>query len=676
MLVRVRDGMVVEIKGNPDHPMNHGSLCVKGRAMGELIHAPDRLRRPLKRVGARGEGKWEEVSWDLALDEIADRLLAIRHESGPEALMYATGAPVMEFQRYGFSELLARYGTPNRFASNLCSGPLSVALESVYGYKSQPDYEGTRLILIWGGNPWASMRPGHNIAYGKGALLQPVLDARRAGARLVVIDPAYTETAARADWWLAPRPGTDGALALAMLHVIIGQGLYDRTFVEQWTVGFDDLVTHVRSLTPEWAAGITGLEAGQIRDLAEQYAAAKPATIRWGNAFANHTNAFQALRAGGCLQAICGNLDVPGGDLRYPTELRYKTTVKPKGQQLGADRYPLLPAGPSILDAMLTGKPYQPRALLTAHTNLLSNAGYPRVREAVRRMDLVVMMDIFLTRSCRELADYVLPDTTFLERYDWRSYPSKQGLWVSLRQPVREPLHESRPVYQVEHDLAQRMGFAGDYPWHDVDSLFAFHLGYVGLSLNSLRQNPTQLVGSFAYGKHEAGKMRSDGLAGFATPGGKVELFSQRLADIGQEPLPCYHEPAESPVSTPEVARRFPLVGVNRRPLAYVHYKYRNLPSVRKLEPEPRVRLSVAEAASRGLADGDAVTVSSPRGAIRMKAKIQAKARPGVAWIDGGWGNDWDRPDANLNDLTDSQALDPVAQCPSISSFLCQVAKA
>jgi anaerobic selenocysteine-containing dehydrogenase len=675
MLVKVKDGEIVEIKGNPDHPMNRGTLCVKGKAMRELVYSPQRLQRPLKRVGPRGSGRLQEIEWEEAMEIMASELTRIRDTYGPETLLYSYGAPIMEFQRYGFSEFRAQYGTPNQLSSNLCSWPLTMALESVCGFKSQPDYETTRLMIMWGGNPWASMRPGHNIAYGKKGLLNPVTDAKRRGVKLIVIDPVYTETVAQADQWVALRPGTDGALALAMLNVIIGAGLYDHEFVDKWTVGFDRLAEHVRDLNPEWAAGITGVPAAEIRDLATLYATTKPAIIRWGNAFANHTNTTQNLRAGGCLEAITGNLDVPGGDLCYPTELRYKTTVKPTIPQLGSEKYPLNPSGPSTLDAILTGKPFQPRAVLAVHTNFVSHAGYARVEEAVKKLDFVAVVDIVRNRTVMELADLVLPDTTFMERYDWRSYPSTKGLLVALRQPVIAPRFESRPVYEIEIDLARRMGYYDRYPWHNVQEMFAYHLGYVGLDLPKLQADPIQLVNKYEYRKFEKGLLRADHKPGFNTPSGKVELYSQRFADLGYAPLPTYREPAESPVSTPDVARQFPLLGVNRRPLAYVHYKYRNLPSLRKLEPEPRIRLSPGDAGRRGVADGEWVRVSSPRGEIRMKALISGKMRDGIVWIDGGWGNPWDFPESNINVLTDNQALDPEAQCGSISSFLCEISK-
>ncbi len=676
MLVRVVDGQIQTVMGDPNHPMNRGTICAKGTCMPELVTSPYRLKRPLKRVGARGEGKWQEITWDQALDWMAAALTEIKDKYGPETLLLSTGAPVMEFQRYGFTEFAARYGTPNMLASNLCSAPLTMALESVYGFKSQPDYAQTRFIIIWGGNPWASMRPGHNIAYGGRGLLTPITDAVSRGAKLIVIDPVCTETASKAHQWIPIRPGTDGALALAMLNVIIGEELYDQAFVDTWTVGFDRLSEHVRRYTPEWAEPITGIPAASIRCLATEYATTKPATIRWGNAFANHTNVTQALRAGGSLEAVTGNLEVPGGNLCYPTELRYKTTIKPAAPPLGIDKYPLLPAGPSTLDAMLSGKPLQPRALLAFHTNLLSHADYNRVQQAVRKLEFVAVIDIFLTRSAEEMADLVLPDASFFERYDWRSYPSPDGLYVGLRRPVVEPVGESRPLYDIELDLASRMGYSDRYPWHSVEQLFAYHLGYVGLDLHKLLDQPIHLVNRFEYRKHEKGLLRSDGRPGFKTPTGKVELYSSKFESLGYEPLPVYHEPATSPVSTPMVAKQYPLIGVNRRSPFYVHFKYRNLTRLRKIEPEPYVRLHPQDARVRNIVDGDVAKIRSPRGEIRMKAKVTSRVMPGVAWIDGGWGNSWDFPEANLNVLLDSTQLDPIAQCASLSSFLCEIEKA
>ena len=316
-----------------------------------------------------------------------------------------------------------------------------------------------------------------------------------------------------------------------------------------------------------------------------------------------------------------------------------------------------------------------PRALIAYHTNFVSHAGYNRVREALRKLDFICVIEIFRTKTCEDLADLILPAASFLEMYDWRSYPSSQGLIVALRQPAVEPVHDSKPIYEIEQGLAERMGYADKYPWHTVEELYSYHLAGVGLDLGKLREKPIQIVNAFAYGKHEKGLLRKDGQPGFNTPTGKVELYSDKFAKLGYEPLPTYHEPAESPVSTPVVAREYPLIGVNRRSPYYVHYNFRNLPSLRQLEPEPLCRLHPSDAKTRLIADGAWVKISSLRGEIRMKAHITEETRPGVAWIDGGWGNPWDHEEANFNVLADNQQLDPIAQCASIASFLCEVAR-
>jgi anaerobic selenocysteine-containing dehydrogenase len=691
MLVHVKEGIISLIEGNPDHPFNRGSLCPKGVSMSELVYSPYRLKRPLKRVGKRGEGKWEEISWDEALDLMASRLKEIKDKYGPETLLFSTGAPVMNVIRNAFFEFYAQYGTPNQWAiNNLCFVPRVVGLLPTYGFRDEEDYNNTNLMIIWGGNPFASMRPGSYMAYDTKGHLSPIFNAKERGAKLIVIDPIYTETASKADIWIPIRPGTDGALVLAMLNVIINKKLYDVEFVEKWTVGFDKLQTHVQQYTPEWAAEVTDVPAEQISKLAIMYATTKPATIHEANTFANHTNVVQTVRAIACLKAITGNIDVPGGNVCYPNvvgditpveqggPVGIRTTVKPSVPHLAAKRYPLLPSGaPAGVDTMLTGKPYMPRALMVYHTNpLISNANYHRVKEAMNKLEFIVVMDIFLSRTAEELADLVLPDTSFLEKYDYRTYPSAKGVIVALRQPAVKPMYESRSFYEVEQELAKRMGFADKYPWHTTEEFFTYALAPSKLNLEILKKNPIQIVGKHEYRKYEKGLLRPDGKTGFNTPSGKVELYCSTFEKFGYDPLPKYREPAEGPVSKPEIAKMYPLIGVNRRSALYVHFKYRNIAYLREVEPEPIVRLHPSDAEARGIADRDWVFISSPRGLILQKAMISERVKPGVALVDGGWGNSWDFRDANLNVLVDDIERDPISQSCALSSFLCKVTKA
>jgi len=691
MLVHVEDDQIVFIEGNPEHPFNRGALCPKGLSMGQLVDSPDRIKRPRKRVGERGEGQWQEISWDEALDFMTDKLTEIKEKYGPETLLFSTGAPMMNSVRNAYKEFYAQYGTPNMWAINhLCFVPRVAALLPTYGFRDDDDYDSTNLIIVWGANPFGSLRPGSYMAYNNNTgYLSPIIDAKERGAKLVVIDPVCTETASKADTWIPIRPGTDGALALAMLNVIIGENMYDADFVGNWTEGFEKLKEHVCRFTPEWASEITDIPAGQIRELAIKYAATKPALIHEGNAFAYHTNVVQAVRAIGCLKAITGNLDIPGGNVCFPNVVGYpvpveqgtptgiKTTVNPSAPHLASADYPLLPAGaPAGIDAILTEKPYQPRALMIYHSNpLLSNANYNRLKEALNKLDFIVSFDIFMTRTVEEAADLVLPDTCFLENYDYRTYPSAEGTVIALRQPVVSPRHEAKSFYEVEQELAKRMGFVDKYPWHTVEDFFAYALEPSKLDLETLKNKPICIVGEHEYRKYEKGKLRPDGKPGFNTPSGKVELYSSVYEKLGYEPLPTYHEPAESLSKNREHESPHPLTGVNRRSVNYVHFKYRNLPYLREIEPEPYVRLHTSDAKARFLHDGDWVQVISPLGHIKMKLGVTERVKPGIALIDGGWGNSWDFDAANYNVMVDDVKRDPISQTSAISSFQCEVKK-
>lgn len=684
MLVHVREGLIRSIEGNPDHPMNQGSLCPKGRSMSELVYSPYRIKRPLLRVGERGEGKWKEISWDEALNTISARLKEIKEKHGPQTLLTTSGAPVYEGIRNAFAQFYSLYGTPNTWGTALCSSPIELVMRADYGFREENDYLSSPLIIVWGANPFASMRPGHNMAYEVSGVCSPLLEAKEKGAKLVVIDPIHTETAAKADIWVPIRPGTDGALALAMLHVIITEGLYDADFVRNWTTGFEELKSHVQPYTPEWASPITDVPAKRIRELAILYGTTRPAIIRTGNTFANHTNGCQAVHALSSLIAITGNLDVPGGSVcfaggrgDYTILTASPATARPKEPHMLAKQYPLQMTGPAVLDSIFTGKPYTPRALFCYHSNfLLSNVDYQRTREALNKLEFIVVVDIFMTRSIEELADVALPDTSFLERYDYRTHPSARGGVVALGRPVVPPRHESRPWYEIEQDLAKRMGFADKYPWHTAEEFIDYIVKPSKLTFKKLKETPVQYVGKHVWRKYEAGLLRSDRKPGFNTPSGKVELYNSTFKKHGYDPLPTYREPAESPVSTPEIAKDYPLIAVNRRSPLFVHFKYRNLPYLREVEPEPVVCLHPRDAGARAIRDGDWVIITSPRGRIRQKAIVTERVKPGVALIDGGWGNSWDHRDACFNALSDNLKRDPIGQQPSIASFLCQVGKA
>ncbi|MBI3014617.1 MAG: molybdopterin-dependent oxidoreductase [Candidatus Tectomicrobia bacterium] len=686
MLVHVRGGRVVSVEGNPDHPMNSGDLCPKAQAASQILYAPDRLKYPLLRAGKRGEGKWKRISWDEALDFMANKLKEVRDKYGPMALAMSTAAPVMQCSRTTFVQFPAVYGTPNRMSGNNCYVNRMLALVATFGYRAEDDYDQTRLILLWGGNPLASMRAGSYAAYD--GLQRPILDAIERGAKLIVIDPIYTDTAAKAQQWIPIRPGTDGALALAMLHVIINEGLYDRGFVQDWTVGFTELTELVQDYPPEKVARITSVPAETIRSLAREYAITKPALIHEANAWAFHTNGTQTCRAIACLMAVTGNLDAPGGPVCFPGSAGDRLTVvedlpptvQVAAKPLGADKYRLMPNGPSVFDAMSSGKPYPIKALIVFHSDpiVVLQDGNRQRDVFAKNLDFLAVIDIFHTPTT-QMADIVLPDTTFLERLDYRHHPSARGAIVALRQPVVKPMYESLPGYDIELKLAARMGFLDKYPWKSGEEMLNHILKPSKVTVQDLRKKPVQFItGPMVYKKYEKGLLRPDKKPGFATPSGKVELSSSVFQKAGYDPLPRYIEPAESPVSTPELAKRYPLIGMSRRSATFVHSKYRNIPWLREIESEPFIRVNPEDAAKRGIADGNLVIAETKRGQIRMRAKVTSTVTPGVVLIDGCWWKPENLSDLSwtLNALIDMEARDPIGNLATLSSFLCEIKKA
>ena len=663
MIIEVRDGVMQKIRGDREHPSNRGILCPKGLAAMELVYSPDRLKYPLRKT-SRG---FERVSWDEALDTIASRLNEIKDKYGAETLVWCCGAPVTQAVAVGYTQLTAAYGSPNFTGpGHLCTVPRAFALQTVYGERSQSDYEKTRCLLLWGSNPSDSrqLADGGGVYGGFG---QVITGARERGARLIVIDPRRTDMAAMADEWLPINLGTDAALALAMLHVIIGEGLYDREFVEGWTVGFNELREHVRQFSPSWAAGITGLPADKIIGVARIYATTRPALICDGNGLDQHPNVVQTVRALGILEAVTGNVDVPGGNVFFPhPKLGRYLTTRSNAKRLSDDKHPIFPSVPlpSIVDAILSGQPYRPRAMIVNHANpLLINANEKRVREALEQIDFLVVSDIFLSATAR-LADVVLPDTSNFERFGCEIYASAQGGFVALRNKVVEPIGESRPAFDVEYDLAKRMGLAQHFPWKNSEEWVDYRLKQVGVTLEDLKKKSI----IFTTPPIEYRKYLKDG---FSTPSRKVELYSQRLKDNGYEPLPVY----VAPVVSPGQGDKYPMVGTTRRPQMYVHTRYRNLPMLHKLQPDPLVWMYPDDAQLRGISDGDETIVASHEGSIKVAARITNEIQPGVVVIDFGWGNPGDGG-ANVNILTSDDARDPVCAATANRRFLCQVRKA
>ncbi|MEW6668595.1 MAG: molybdopterin-dependent oxidoreductase [Thermodesulfobacteriota bacterium] len=708
LLLEVENGKIVAVKGDPEHPLTRGRICERGRLMADHVHHPDRVNFPLKRKAQKGAGQWQRLSWDQALDEVAERLGTLRDRYGPETLAFTHGTK----RTYHWDErrFFNLFGSPNICgANNICMCPSQAVEFATYGGFSWGDAMHTRCVVLWGHGPSRSNPIG---------LYAMILQAKKNGAKLIVVDPRRIPEAEKADLWLPIRPGTDVALMLGWLRIIMEEDLYDHDFVTRWTVGFDDLRAAAAPYTPERVAEITWLTPRQVLDSARMYATAKPAMITWGFGIDKQgVNATQAARARCCLRAVTGNLDVPGGEplgwnapvgrIIGDPEMEMSEAL-PAGQrakQLGADQYPFfgfpgwsrneeanrrLPhehmhppnAGMtcvaharSVFDAMVTGKPYPVRAAISVASNpLLSLPNVRRTHEALNSLDLYVVGEFYLTPSAA-LADYVFPICSTVETTE---------LWLSPAFCVAcprgiEPLFERRNTYDFWRGLAVRLGQADHWPWKTVDEVWDYRLSPVGLTLARLLEQ-NGLFGKPEFKRYEK--------YGFGTPSGKVELRSSTFEALGCEPLPVFREMTHSPVGNPGLAETFPLILISgSRFMPMYHSEQRQIEAARKKRPDPLVTLHPDTAKRLDLAGGDWVKVQTPQGSIRMRLAISEEVDPRMADADHGW---WfperSQAEPELFGVFESNAnilcpSDPEFCSPEIGSWphtalLCRVLKA
>ena len=668
MDVYVREGRVVRVAAMPEHPLN--TLCARGLQAVDWEYAPDRLLHPLKR---EGDG-WRQVSWDEALGEIAAKLARIREEFGGRSLAVSMGPiTLLADPVYIAARFLNLCGSPNLIGSgSMCYFPKMIGNALTYGRMVRASWK-SRCIVLWGGDATVTSQYHH----------EAVKRARAAGAKVLVVNPQRTFWARHADIHVQLRPGTDGALALGLLNVIIDEGLYDAEFAARWTVGFQELREHVQQYPPERVAAITGVPPEVIREFARTYATTKPATIHQTLALDGHTNGVQAARGIAVLIALTGNLDVPGGNLLSDSNPIFKaldlSEIAPKGGGFSSQAYPLYAdivgnLGPTrnttsfypLADTILTEEPYPIKAMIVQGNNPLctmANAG--KLEEALGKLELLVVMDMFHTETTR-LAHYVLPAATFLEQSRLATYWPWLSL-VTLGNRAVDAPGECWPDWMLWAELGRRMGWEEYFPWHDDDEFLDALLRAAGSSLEELKKGPP--AGIFL--KDRAGPRRYEE-AGFDTPSGKVEIYSERLAALSCDPLPTYREPAMSPLSRPDLAAEYPLIiGTGRRIAPYMHSQYRNIPSLRRRSPDPVALVHKATAEALGIEDGEWVIIESPVGQVRMRAQLSEDLFPGSAWLPHGWSGEH-----NVNLITDDSLRDPISGVPGYRSFLGRVRKA
>jgi anaerobic selenocysteine-containing dehydrogenase len=723
VLATVENGKVVKLKGEPGHPVNQGWICERSKAFIEHLYHEDRLNTPLKRLGKRGEGKWEKISWEDALDEVSARLEQIRTESGAEAVasVGGTGRGFSEMFKVRFMNL---FGSPNHAnAGQWCSVVSRQIHAAVYGAgASRAVKPPCKCAVIWGGNP----------AEAFACIFSQHIKAKRKGIQYIIIDPKYSETVARlADHWLRLRPGTDSALALGWLNVIIEENLYDKDFVEKWCHGFDKLKERVKQYPPKKVADITWVPQEQIVQTARLYATSNPASIIWGvKSDMQGVNVTSITQAKCILRAITGNLDVIGGDMlsgpcekaNYGALMEYIDLLpdEQRKKQLGAKDHKLwcfpgyemvhevakpywygkgLSAGflpgchePSIWTAILDGKPYPVRGLICGACNPL--VAYPNTKKIYRalqsaNLELFVVAEQWMTPSAM-LADYVFPITNWLEHPQMYTQTFQgSGSAAAIGQRVVEPLYERRTDYEFYRELGVRLG--QEKYWRpslekEWDYCLEPLLGELNLKSSeefAVKQrfwSPPTIEKRYEQINPETGKPK-----GFATPSGKVELYSTILQKLGYDPLPAYIEPPETPVSQPELARRYPFIlitGARFRPMH--HSEHRQIRSLRKLYPYPTVEINPETARQAGIGEGDWVVIETARGKIKQKAKLTSRIPPRMVECQHGWwfpeeiGEDpvlFGVFESNVNVLTpDTEDFcDPATGAVTFGPLLCRI---
>jgi anaerobic selenocysteine-containing dehydrogenase len=617
MLVDVREGELIGVRGDPDNPDSRGFLCVRGQASRQIIGNPKRLLKPLIR-DRRHEDSWREASWDEALDRIAGGIAAAGREAS--ALWACHGNSANGYGPHAGSQMVARfanlYGCQYWGAAMICwgLGGFGLGLTGTLEINTKEDMGAhSELIVLWGANLASQPNTAPHLKA-----------AKKRGARIVTIDVRRTEAAAQADEVMLIRPGTDAALALAMMQVIVGEGLHDAAFVAAHTLGFEELRDHVRPFTPEWAEAETGIAADRIAALARAYATTKPAMILiGGSSLHKGANSWHAARAVSCLPALTGGYGVPGGGLGS----RHGAAAHGAGftSIAAAERRPpgnYVPDQMSEIAAALGDG--RVRALLLFGSNLLSSyADSGRIAAALDRLDLVVCHDLFMNETTRRVADVVLPGTAWLEDIGCKATHTH----LYLMDKILEPAGEARPTQEVLKGLAARLGIADFYPWASQEEL-----------LDAVLDHPATGHATVAALRAEGGRRALNispvayPTRRFHTPSGKLEFRSARAEQAGLPPLPVYSACAPA-------AAGYPLALCQGRTLTQFHSFYdhgRALPLLAERDPGPQLWISPEDAAERALAEGDALRVYNGGGEFAATAHVTGRIPPGVVWMRDG----------------------------------------
>jgi len=669
LLVQVKNNQVVKIKGDPEGFLNRGYCCAKGRMSAEKLAHPKRLRYPLKRKGDRGEGRWERIPWSEAIGEISRNFLRIKEADGARAVAFCQGMP-KGLEHFVLIRLANIFGSPNVVATqDVCHAPREVSGVHTCGFYPVVDFHRmSDLIVLWASNVTETNEEGEI-----GTL---ALEQVKNGTELMVVDSRKTALARKAKYWLQPRPGSDHALALGMLHVIVEEKLYDAAFVEEWTSGFDELAAHVRQYTPERMSEVTWVPASLIRDAARRYAAAHPAAIQWGNPLEQNTNNFHTARALVSLMAVCGNLDIPGGNIHAnePPLLGLGKFVRAdlipdkRKEMIHAHHHTiprLMTVPPAYFKkAVLEGIPYPVRGAYMQCTNpLITYADSRKTYEVLGKLDFLAVSDIFMTPTAA-MADVVLPAATQFEFNDIGHYGLGHG-YILARPKVVDPVGECWPDMKILNELGKEMT-PPEYWYEDYETFLEDVLGPAGITYDQFVRKG-YLKGEEQYRKYLE--------KGFRTPTGKVELALSTAEKFGLSPLPVaefLHEKKEE--------KDFPLVMTSAKSPLYLHSSYRWVDGLRKRERGPVVQIHPDTAAEYDIREGDRVEIETENGRIVQEARITEQVHPRMIYAAYGW---WfpEEPEqelygwetSNFNILTTTGALGREFGTPDLKGIPCRI---
>ena len=651
--VTVENGRAVRMAGDPDHPFTRGFLCAKVNRYVERNYHPDRLTTPLRRVGRKGEGRFEPVSWDVALAEIGARLRAIADSpDGPQAILpYSYAGTMGMIQGESMDRRFFHALGASRLLRTICSTAGAVAMQMTVGANIGADAEGvpdSDLILLWGTNTLTA----------NPHLWPFILEARQRGARVIAIDPLQTRTAAQCDEWIAIRPGTDAALALGIMHVVFAEQLDDADYIARWTLGADELRARAAEYPPERVATLTGIPAGRILELGRQYGRAKAAFIRVNYGLQRHAGGGMAVRTIACLPAIVGHWRRPGGGVQLSTSANFDFDRRALGRpDLGppAREINMIRLGEALTlpDAGVGGAPV--KALIVYNSNpavVAPDRG--AVQQGLAREDLLTVVLEHFPTDTTSWADYVLPATTQLEH--WDIHFAYGHHYVTLNRPAIAPLGEALPNSEIFRSLARATGLTDPSLLDDDLTMIRQALDGAGPKLKGITVESLLERGWARLNVPTPYLPFAEG--GFRTPSGKCEFLSDRLTKLGIDPLPTFTPPYEYPEAVPELAAKYPLTLITSPAHQFLNSTFVNVDSLRRQAREPECLLHPDDAAPRGIVNGTRVLVRNDRGGFLATARVSPEIRPGVAWAPSLWWGRYAIDGRTVNQTTSQRETD------------------